>query len=73
VRGKLIRRSLKTDQITVAKLRLGDLEKTERQKGQSAHSVVNGKMTFGEPWLFSERELQDSPSINIMRGVSPPF
>jgi len=47
VKGKLIRRSLKTDQITVAKLCLADLEKIERQKAQSAHAVVNGKMTFG--------------------------
>jgi hypothetical protein len=31
VRGKLIRRSLKTNSLTVAKLRLGDLGKFERQ------------------------------------------
>jgi hypothetical protein len=48
VKGKLIRRSLKTDQISVAKLRLADLEKSERQRTQSAHAVANGKMTFGE-------------------------
>jgi integrase len=32
VRGKLIRRSLKTSQLSVAKLRLGNLEKQERQR-----------------------------------------
>ena len=32
VRGKLIRRSLKTNKLAVAKLRLGDLEKVERQR-----------------------------------------
>jgi len=63
VKGKLIRRSLKTDQITVAKLRLGDLEKTERQKAQSAHAVVNGKMTFGEALAVFKTRVQASPSI----------
>ena len=63
VKGKLIRRSLKTDQITVAKLRLGDLEKTERQKAQSAHAVVNGKMTFGEALAVFKARVQASPSI----------
>ena len=51
VKGKLIRRSLKTDQITVAKLRLADLEKSERQKVQSIAAVANGKMTFGNSGL----------------------
>jgi hypothetical protein len=32
VRGKLIRRGLKTTSLPVAKLRLSDLEKAERQK-----------------------------------------
>ena len=31
VKGKLIRKSLKTDVMTVAKLRLSDMEKFERQ------------------------------------------
>jgi hypothetical protein len=31
VKGKLIRRSLKTQVLSVARLRLGDLEKEERQ------------------------------------------
>jgi hypothetical protein len=40
VKGKLIRRSLKTDQISVAKLRLADFEKSERQKSQSVSAVA---------------------------------
>jgi len=32
VKGKLIRRPLKTTSLTVAMLRLGDLEKVERQR-----------------------------------------
>jgi hypothetical protein len=34
VKGKLIRRSLKTTVLSVAKLRLADLEKVEQQKAQ---------------------------------------
>ena len=63
VKGKLIRRSLKTDQITVAKLRLGDLEKTERQRAQSTHALANGKMTFGEALAVFKTRVQASPSI----------
>jgi integrase len=63
VKGKLIRRSLKTDQITVAKLRLADLEKIERQKAQSARAVVNGKMTFGEALAVFKARMQASPAI----------
>ena len=44
IQGKLIRKSLETDLISVAKLRLGDLEKTERQAVESKDSVANGRM-----------------------------
>jgi hypothetical protein len=48
VKGKLIRKSLKTDVLTVAKLRLSDLEKIERQNAESQSDVARGKLTFGE-------------------------
>jgi len=48
VKGKLIRKSLKTDSLTVAKLRLADLEKSERQNSESHDNITRGKMTFGE-------------------------
>ena len=48
VKGKLIRRSLKTKTITVGKLRLSDMEKQERQMAESASSLSEGKMTFGD-------------------------
>src|ERR1700739_1975758 len=50
VRGKLIRRSLKTKALTVAKMRLADLEKQERQIAESQTAVAGGKMTFGMRW-----------------------
>lgn len=48
VKGKLIRKSLKTDALTVAKLRLADMEKMERQRAESRADVTHGKLTFGE-------------------------
>jgi hypothetical protein len=36
VKGKLIRKSLKTDMLAVGKLRLGDFEKQERQRAEKA-------------------------------------
>ena len=48
VQGKLIRRSLETDRITVAKLRLADLEKQERQVAEVRDALQQGRMTAGE-------------------------
>ncbi|MDR3412346.1 MAG: site-specific integrase [Formivibrio sp.] len=63
MKGKLIRRSLKTDQISVAKLRLADLEKSERQKIQSLSAVANGKMTFGDVLAVFKQRMQDNPEV----------
>jgi integrase len=62
VKGKLIRRSLKTNQLTVAKLRLADLEKIERQKAESINAVTSGKMTFGEALAVFQTRMQDNPA-----------
>jgi len=48
VRGKLIRKSLKTDVLSVAKLRLADLEKNERETAESNESAFKGRMVFGD-------------------------
>ena len=48
VAGKLIRESLKTDVLSVAKLRLADLDKQERQRAESTDAVARGKMTVGD-------------------------
>ncbi len=63
VKGKLIRRSLKTSHITVAKLRLADLEKTEQQKAQSVNAVASGKMTFGDALAVFKTRVANSPDI----------
>lgn len=48
VKGKLIRKSLKTDLITVAKLRLADLEKSEQEAADRKKETSQVKMMFGE-------------------------
>jgi hypothetical protein len=48
VKGKLIRKSLKTDTLSVARLRLVDMEKLERQNAESRVDVTHGKLTFGK-------------------------
>ena len=63
VKGKRIRRSLKTNQLSVAKLRLSDQEKSERQRAQSIHAVTNGKMTFTDALAVFKSRLQDNPNV----------
>jgi integrase len=56
VQGNLIRWSLKTDRISVAKLRLADFEKQERRKVESRAAAASGNMTFREAVsIFRER------------------
>lgn len=48
VHGKLIRRSLNTTVLSVAKLRLGDFEKSHRQTAENQFNAKQGKMLFAE-------------------------
>jgi hypothetical protein len=48
MRGKLIWKSLKTDRISVATLRLSDFYREERQRAAAQTAVVRGKMTFAD-------------------------
>jgi len=71
VSGKLIRRSLKTDVLTVAQLRLSDLLKAERQAVESRASVSRGKMTFGDALgIYGSRleaKVELKPSAKLYR------
>jgi hypothetical protein len=62
VRGKLIWKSLKTDRISVAKLRLGDFHKTERQRAATHNAVVRGKMTFGDALIAYKQQRKSDPN-----------
>ena len=64
VKGKLIKRSLKTDVLSVAKLRLADFEKQERQRAESAEAVGRGKMTFADAIAIHQERLRGDASLN---------
>ncbi len=56
VAGKLIRQSLETDKISVAKLRLDDLQTRERKTAVTRQEIAKGKMTFGDALgIYRER------------------
>ena len=63
MKGKLIRKSLKTDVLTVAKLRLSDLEKIERQNAESQTDVARGELTFGEALTIYRQRI--SGDVNL--------
>jgi integrase len=63
IRGKLIVKSLKTDSISVAKLRLADLEKDERQAAENRDVAVTGKMTFGDCLNLYQERLKGDPNF----------
>jgi len=63
VRGKLIRRSLKTNKLAVAKLRLGDLEKVERQRVEIQGAVENGNMRFGDALKIFRGRLHNDAAL----------
>jgi len=61
IQGKLIVKSLQTDSIAVAKLRLADLEKDERQAAEHRAVVAAGKMTFGDCLRLHQQRRQADP------------
>jgi len=63
VQGKLIRKSLKTDTLTVAKLRLADFEKTERQRAESQTNATFGKLNFGEAMDIYKQRIAGDASL----------
>ena len=63
VHGKLIRKSLKTDVMSVAKLRLSDLEKTERQSAESNANVKRGKLIFEDAVKIYKERLSDDAHL----------
>jgi integrase len=63
IAGKLIRGSLKTDRISVAKLKLGDLEKRERQAAENRAEIAKGRMTFGDALLIYRERVKGNPAL----------
>ena len=54
----MILRSLKTNKLAVAKLRLGDQEKVERQRVEVQGAVENGNLRFGDNPARSIKKLR---------------
>lgn len=63
VKGKLIRRSLKTDVLSVAKLRLADFEKLERQRFESSDAAARGKMTMADAIAIHKQRVAGDASL----------
>lgn len=63
VNGKLIRKTLKTDRISVAKLRLNDLIKEEQRKAGATKAVAKGKMIFKDALQTYRERLQGDLSL----------
>jgi integrase len=61
VRGKLIRKSLETNVLSVAKQRMGDVLNAEQKALAPKNAKIVGKMTFGQALgIFQERQKQST-------------
>lgn len=59
--GKIVRKSLKTNVLSVAKLRLPDVMREHRAKYEASDAVIVGKMTFGQAAeIFKEKTANDA-------------
>ncbi len=63
VAGKLIWKSLKTDRMTVAQLRLGDFLKEERHRAEAMQATARGKMTFEQALKTYQERLTADVSL----------
>jgi integrase len=63
IQGKLIRRSLKTQTLSIARLRLADLERAERQKAEHTLECAAGKMIVGDALAIFRQRVQGDASL----------
>ncbi len=63
VAGKLIWKTLKTDRMSVAQLRLGDFLKRERHRAEAVQATTRGKMTFEQALKTYEQRLDADVSL----------
>ena len=63
VKGKLVRKSLKTDVLSVAKLRLSDYERQERQRAENCDAIGGGKMTVKDAIQIHCRRVAGDASL----------
>jgi len=63
VKGKLIWKSLKTDTLSVAKLRLGDFLKQENHRVEIVQAASRGRMTFGDAVAIYTKRIEDAQHL----------
>lgn len=62
-RGKLVWKSLKTDVVSVAVLRLGDLRKQEASRAAKADGVKTGRITLADAAAIHMERLESQPDL----------
>ena len=65
IRQSLIRQSLKTDVLSIAKLRLKDLLAGEQRKTELRKSITAGKMTFGDALEIYKRRIREDAEAKL--------
>ena len=63
VKGKLYWKSLRTNSITVAKLRYADYMKELGQSAESREALTNGVMTFGQALEIFKQRFESDPTL----------
>ena len=61
--GKLIRSSLETSVLSVAKLHLADLEKKERKLAEHQAATSDGRLTFDDALAIYKQRLEEDGSL----------
>src|ERR1035438_887862 len=63
IKGKVKVKCLRTDKLTVAKLRLSDFLREEQRKAESIDNTVRGKMTFGDAGAIFKTKLEGDKKL----------
>jgi len=63
IKGKLIWKSLKTDRLAVAKLRLGDFLKQENHRVEVDQAAARGKMTFDDAVAIYQQRVEEAQHL----------
>jgi CheY-like chemotaxis protein len=73
IKGKLIWKSLKADNLSVAKLRLRDFFKKENKRVEITGAAERRKMTFGDALVISDIGLPDDTGYELMSKLRNDF
>src|SRR6185436_2676725 len=63
INGKLKRQSLETKTLSVARMKLGDFVKAERERAEKQEQVADGKMTFGDALKIYQARNASDPNL----------